>query len=82
MPGAIFSYPILRQEGEPILDEAPPMRGPHMPVMPDLSATEEDDDSAEDADIRIIPEQKQPQDPRRSKIVGALRSLHNKISGT
>lgn len=82
VPGAIFSYPILRQEGEPILDEAPPMRGPHMPVMPDLSATEEEDDGVEEADIHIIPEQKQPQDPRRSKIVGALRSLHNKISGT
>lgn len=28
IPGAIFSYPILRQKGEPILDEEPPVRGP------------------------------------------------------
>ena len=45
IPGAIFSYPILRQKGEPILDEEPPARGPHAPVMPDLSATEEDEDT-------------------------------------
>lgn len=44
IPGAIFSYPILRQKGEPILDEEPPVRGPHTPLLPDLSADEEEDD--------------------------------------
>ena len=30
IPGAIFSYPILRQQGEPILDEGtPPPPTPH-----------------------------------------------------
>ena len=37
IPGAIFSYPILRQQGEPILDEeTPPQPVPHKPVMPTL----------------------------------------------
>ena len=32
IPGAIFSYPILRQQGEPILDEGtPPPPTPHRP---------------------------------------------------
>ena len=46
IPGAIFSYPILRQKGEPILDEEPPVRGPHTPLLPNLDtdADEEDDD--------------------------------------
>ncbi len=46
IPGAIFSYPILRQKGEPILDEEPPVRGPHTPLLPDLDADadEEEDD--------------------------------------
>lgn len=79
VPGAIFSYPILRQEGEPILDEEPPMHGPHAPVMPDLSATEEEGDSG---DIRIIPEKKPEENPRRRKAVAALRSLYKKLGRT
>ena len=43
IPGAIFSYPILRQKGEPILDEEPPVRGPHTPLLPELDADEEED---------------------------------------
>lgn len=82
VPGAIFSYPILRQEGEPILDEEPPMHGPHTPVMPDLSATEEDDDQADSGDIHIIPEKKPEDNPRRKKAVAALRSLHKKLGRT
>lgn len=81
VPGAIFSYPILRQEGEPILDEEPPMHGPHAPVMPDLSATEEDDE-ADSGDIHIIPEKKPEDNPRRKKAVAALRSLHKKLGRT
>lgn len=79
VPGAIFSYPILRQEGEPILDEEPPMHGPHAPVMPDLSATEEEGDSG---DIHIIPEKKPEDNPRRKKAVAALRSLYKKLGRT
>lgn len=80
VPGAIFSYPILRQEGEPILDEEPPMHGPHAPVMPDLSATEEDE--GDSGDIHIIPEKKPEDNPRRKKAVAALRSLYKKIGRT
>lgn len=79
VPGAIFSYPILRQEGEPILDEEPPLHGPHAPVMPDLSATEEEGDSG---DIHIIPEKKPEENPRRKKAVAALRSLYKKLGRT
>lgn len=45
IPGAIFSYPILRQKGEPILDEEPPVRGPHTPLMPDVDADDEDEET-------------------------------------
>lgn len=77
VPGAIFSYPILRQEGEPILDEEPPAPGPHMPVMPDLSDTVEEDD-ADSGDIQILPERKPEANPRRKKAVAALRALRKK----
>lgn len=80
VPGAIFSYPILRQEGEPILDEEPPMHGPHAPVMPDLSATEEEE--GDSGDIHIIPEKKPEENPRRKKAVAALRSLYKKLGRT
>ena len=82
VPGAIFSYPILRQEGEPILDEEPPARGPHEPVMPDLSDTGEDDDDADSGDIQLIPERKPEENPRRKKAVAALRGLRKKMSQT
>lgn len=80
VPGAIFSYPILRQEGEPILDEEPPMHGPHAPVMPDLSAAEEEE--GDSGDIHIIPEKKPEDNPRRKKAVAALRSLYKKLGRT
>lgn len=81
IPGAIFSYPILRQEGEPILDEEPPAHGPHTPVMPDLSDTGEDED-ADSGDIQILPERKPEENPRRKKAVAALRALRKKMSHT
>lgn len=81
IPGAIFSYPILRQKGEPILDEEPPARGPHAPVMPDLSATEEDEDAG-NGEMAILPERKPVENPRRKKAVAALRSLHRKMAHT
>lgn len=81
VPGAIFSYPILRQEGEPILDEEPPAHGPHTPVMPDLSDTG-DEDEGDSGDIQILPERKPEENPRRKKAVAALRALRKKISQT
>ena len=78
IPGAIFSYPILRQEGAPILDEDPPLRGPHAPLLPDLNAGEEDDAVGE---IRILPEPAPRPDPRRPKAVAALKALRRKLSG-
>lgn len=82
VPGAIFSYPILRQEGEPILDEEPPARGPHQPVMPDLSDTGEDEENADSGDIQLIPERKPEENPRRQKAVAALRGLRRKMART
>ncbi|EFB75346.1 hypothetical protein [Subdoligranulum variabile] len=81
IPGAIFSYPILRQEGEPILDEEPPAHGPHTPVMPDLSDTGEGED-LDSGDIQILPERKPEENPRRKKAVAALRALRKKMSHT
>ena len=80
IPGAIFSYPILRQEGAPILDEDPPLRGPHAPLLPDLNAGEEEDDDAAGG-IRILPEPAPRLDPRRPKAVAALKALRRKLSG-
>ena len=80
IPGAIFSYPILRQEGAPILDEDPPLRGPHAPLLPDLNAGEEEDDDAV-GEIRILPEPAPQPDPRRPKAVAALKALRRKLSG-
>ena len=80
IPGAIFSYPILRQEGAPILDEDPPLRGPHAPLLPDLNAGEEEDDDAV-GEIRILPEPAPQPDPRRPKAVAALKTLRRKLSG-
>lgn len=79
IPGAIFSYPILRQEGAPILDEDPPLRGPHAPLLPDLNAGEEEDDDAV-GEIRILPEPAPQPDPRRPKAVAALKALRRKLS--
>ena len=55
------------------------MHGPHTPVMPDLSADEEEADSG---DIRILPERKPEENPRRKKAVAALRGLRKKIGLT
>lgn len=93
IPGAIFSYPILRQKGEPILDEEPPVRGPHTPLLPNLDtdADEEDDDPltapAAPAPVRPPaccpggwhPGQGDGQRPRRKKAVAALRALRRKL---
>ena len=91
IPGAIFSYPILRQKGEPILDEEPPVRGPHTPLLPELDADEEEDDplTAPAAPAQPAP---QPAAPaagapartvtsglRRKKAVMALRALRRKL---
>lgn len=78
IPGAIFSYPILRQQGEPILDEeTPPALVPRKPVMP--SFTLADDDDEEDAVPAAAPTPAKPQTKRRRKAVMALRALHRKL---
>ena len=93
IPGAIFSYPILRQKGEPILDEEPPVRGPHTPLLPNLDtdADEEDDDplTAPAAPAQSAPQPAAPaagtpakvtaSGPRRKKAVAALRALRRKL---
>ena len=93
IPGAIFSYPILRQKGEPILDEEPPVRGPHTPLLPNLDtdADEEDDDplTAPAAPAQPAPRPAAPaagipakvtaSGPRRKKAVAALRALRRKL---
>ena len=93
IPGAIFSYPILRQKGEPILDEEPPVRGPHTPLLPNLDtdADEEDDDplTAPAAPAQPAPQPAAPvagtpakvtaSGPRRKKAVAALRALRRKL---
>ena len=86
IPGAIFSYPILRQQGEPILDEeTPPQPVPHKPVMPSFTLADDDeDDEAPPASPAAAPTQTpapptKPQTKRRRKAVMALRALHKKI---
>ena len=94
IPGAIFSYPILRQKGEPILDEEPPVRGPHTPLLPDLDADTEDEDTPAAPAAPAAPAQPATQPaapaagtpakvtasgPRRKKAVMALRSLRRKL---
>ena len=78
IPGAIFSYPILRQQGEPILDEeTPPQPVPHKPVMPSFTLADED----EPDDVLPAPAAApgKPQPKRRRKAVMALRALNRKI---
>ena len=78
IPGAIFSYPILRQQGEPMLDEeTPPQPGPHKPVMP--SFTLADEDEPDDALPAPAAAPGKPQPKRRRKAVMALRALNRKI---
>ena len=78
IPGAIFSYPILRQQGEPILDEeTPPQPVPHKPVMP--SFTLADEDEPDDALPAPAAAPGKPQPKRRRKAVMALRALNRKI---
>ena len=79
IPGAIFSYPILRQQGEPILDEeTPPAPVPHKPEMP--SFTLADDEEEEDEGTAPAPQKPvKPQTKRRRKAVMALRALHRKL---
>ena len=91
IPGAIFSYPILRQKGEPILDEEPPVRGPHTPLLPELDADEEEDDplTAPAAPAQPAPQPAAPAADaparavtsglRRKKAVRALRALRRKL---
>ncbi|WP_455501772.1 hypothetical protein [Gemmiger sp.] len=85
IPGAIFSYPILRQQGEPILDEEtpPPQPVPHKPLMPSITLADDDEDGAEEPAPAEAPApaapQPKPQTKRRRKAVMALRALHRKI---
>ena len=75
IPGAIFSYPILRQQGEPILDEgAPPAPVPHKPVMPSFTLADDDEDGGD-----AVPASARPQTKRRRKAIMALRALHKKL---
>lgn len=78
IPGAIFSYPILRQEGAPILDEDPPLRGPHTPLLPDLDDEDEEEEDGDTGKIRILPPPAPQPDPRRQKVVAALKALRRK----
>lgn len=76
IPGAIFSYPILRQQGEPILDEEePPQPVPHKPLMPSFTLADDD----EDEPPAPAAQPAKPQTKRRRKAVLALRALHKKI---
>uniref|UniRef100_UPI004024C5EA hypothetical protein n=1 Tax=Gemmiger sp. TaxID=2049027 RepID=UPI004024C5EA len=62
IPGAIFSYPILRQQGEPILDEgAPPAPVPHKPVMPSFTLADDDEDGG-DAVLIVVCQRKSGHD--------------------
>ena len=85
IPGAIFSYPILRQQGEPILDEDPPQPVPHKPLMPSFTLAEDDDEDGEEKTTAApapaaTPQPATPnQTKRRRKAVMALRALHRKL---
>lgn len=90
IPGAIFSYPILRQQGEPILDEGtPPPPAPHRPVMPSITLAEDDEESSDvvptpmtrpAAPAAPAPQRTaKPQTKRRRKAIMALRALRRKI---
>ena len=85
IPGAIFSYPILRQQGEPILDEEPPTPAPHKPVMPSFTLAEDDEDTESApvpaaASAPAASPASAKQTPRRRKAVAALRALQRKMN--
>lgn len=79
VPGAIFSYPILRQRGEPILLEDPPLRGPHTPVMPTLPQDDEDEEpSLPPAQRQAVPRpvnSAQSVETRRRKAIWAIQAI-------
>ena len=88
IPGAIFSYPILRQQGEPILDEGtPPPPTPHRPLMPSITLADEDDEESGSVVPAPMTRPAAPapqktakaQTKRRRKAIMALRALHRKI---
>ena len=91
IPGAIFSYPILRQQGEPILDEGtPPPPTPHRPLMPSITLADEDDEESGSVVPAPMTRPTAPAAPapqktakaqtkRRRKAIMALRALHRKI---
>ena len=88
IPGAIFSYPILRQQGEPILDEGtPPPPTPHRPLMPSITLADEDDEESGSVVPAPMTRPTAPapqktakaQTKRRRKAIMALRALHRKI---
>ena len=91
IPGAIFSYPILRQQGEPILDEGtPPPPTPHRPLMPSITLADEDDEESGSVVPAPMTRPTAPAAPapqktakaqtkRRRKAITALRALHRKI---
>ena len=60
------------------MDEEPPVRGPHTPLLPNLDtdADEEDDDplTAPAAPAKVT-----ASGPRRKKAVAALRALRRKL---
>lgn len=72
VPGAIFSSPIVRKSGEPIMDEIPPTAAPRAPVLPDLTDDEEDEENEADAALT----QSAQDTPARKKAVCAVRALH------
>ena len=80
IPGAIFSYPILRQQGEPILDEeTPPQPVPHKPVMPSFTLADDEEDEPQPTPAAPAPQPAKPQSKRRRKAVLALRALRKKL---
>lgn len=91
-PGAIFSYPILRQQGEPDSGRGHcrPRPPPHRPLMPSITLADEDDEESGSVVPAPMTRPTAPAAPapqktakaqtkRRRKAIMALRALHRKI---
>jgi len=76
IPGAIFSYPIVRKSEEEVQDEPPPAAGPRAPVMPQLPPEDEEE---EIPPLQILPITPTPEDPRRQRAIFALRALRRRM---